>query len=45
MSVAPVPLTSEMDEKKVKTVIDAENNDSGLEDGHIQEWRVIWMVF
>ena len=40
MSVSPEALPSEMDEKKVNTEIDAENNDSGLEDGHMQELEV-----
>lgn len=42
MSVAQVPeaLPSGVDEKKMETEFDAENNDFGFEDGHMQELEV-----
>lgn len=40
MSVAPELLPSGMDEKKGNAEIDPENNESGPEDGHLQELEV-----
>jgi hypothetical protein len=37
---APDLVPTEMDEKMVNTEVDPENNDSGREDGHIQELEV-----
>jgi hypothetical protein len=40
MSVISEPLPGGLDEKKVNAEVNTENDDSGLEDGHMQELEV-----